>query len=205
MTKILIISQNVRVIRELASHFHWLGFSVQGAASNKAAFQLLEEVCFKFVLLDSRFSERVSFYDELKKYRKRPPVVFIGDHYQEVPLLDMKDDFLLRPFTVNELRVTVNRILEERPERPIHLGDLQIDAAKNIIRIKDQIISLGKKEMDILLLLTKKAGKIVGRSPVLTVERVNALRKKLAMVGAEAFEIKSVGAAGYRLLWMNQG
>jgi DNA-binding response OmpR family regulator len=100
------------------------------------------------------------------------------------------------------------------PEAPLTFGDLTIDPANRLVRIVDKIVVLGRKELEILILLTKRAGDIVTRENILNVLYENAdmydrtvdshmshLRKKIREVAGENLQINSVYGLGYRLNW----
>jgi DNA-binding response OmpR family regulator len=112
------------------------------------------------------------------------------------------DDYILKPFSFPELRMIMNKQLERREvlHRPLVLGDLTIDVAANIVTIKDQIVSLGLKELEALIRLTKKAGKTVAADALLTKQRIARLKSKIEKVAGTALEIRHVTGLGYKLI-----
>ena len=83
-----------------------------------------------------------------------------------------------------------------------------------MVTILDQIVTLGRKELEILILLARRAGDIVTRENILTALYENAdmydrtvdshmshLRKKLKEVAGSTLQINSVYGLGYRLEW----
>ena len=82
--------------------------------------------------------------------------------------------------------------------KPIIFGDLEIDVSRSLVTVKNQLITVGKKELEILILLSRKAGKIVSSDALLTAERIKNLSIKLAAAG-KTLQIKNVGI-GYKLI-----
>ncbi len=142
-------------------------------------------------------ADGVEFYRELREFGNTSPVVVMGEFYDEVAMIDTMysgmDDYILKPFGISELKMIINKQLERTKfkTRPIILGDLKIDSARSLVTVKDKIISLGKKEIEILSLLVKKAGRVVIRDALVTEDRILALSNKLRLVAGEAFTIKS--------------
>jgi len=96
----------------------------------------------------------------------------------------------------------------------IVFGDLTIDPVKRVVTIMDQMVTLGRKEMEILIILAKKAGDIVTRESILSTlyessdlydrtvdSHMSHLRRKLRDAAGKSLQINSVYGLGYRLEW----
>lgn len=207
MTKILIITKAIHLARTLNYSLTFNGFTVESAHTPMAAIKILNEVKFNLILLDFDFntSDGLGFYHELNKLELGVPVIALGESYEELSILENMylgvDDYILLPFAMSELKMIVNKLLERTMyrEKPIVFGELKIDVARSLVTVKDGIVSLGKKELEVLILLAQKAGKIVTTDSLMTRERMRNLKKKLQTVAGETLQIKSVGL-GYKLI-----
>lgn len=199
MNKILIMTEDLKLARVLNDTLSFNGFWVQYAFSAESALKFLSEINFHLIVMDFSFNSSggIEFYHELRDFGNKLPVVVMGEYYDEVGMIENMyagmDDYILKPFSMSELRMIVNKQLERKRlmTKPIVLGDLKIDVARSLVTVKDKIISLGKKEVEILTILARKAGKLVTKDSLLTEDRILGLSKKLRRVAGEAFTIKS--------------
>jgi DNA-binding response OmpR family regulator len=208
MTKILIVTQDIQFSKLLCNTLSFHGFTVESAASMEQVNKLISEINFGLVIGDFSFFRTIGiqFYNDLNVLIAKPAVIMMGGLDEERDILQnmykSMDDYILRPFGLSELKMIVNRQLDRKQTftRPIIYGDLKIDVARSLVFIKNNLLNLGKKEIEILSLLAKKAGKIVTNDQLLTRERIDTLRKKLKASAGEVFEIKSVSGLGYKLV-----
>lgn len=208
MTKILIVSNDEQFTRMLNYTLTYNGFIVETSPNQNDAWRKLQEIHFDLLLMDFHFQEGtgVEFCKELRHCGSSAAMVVMGECYEEVSILhgmySGMDDYILKPFGMSELKMILNKQLERKRlmAKPIVYGDLRIDLARSLVMVKDNILSLGKKEMDILVILARKAGRIVWADKLLTEERIKLLSKKLKNVAGEALQIKSISGVGYKLV-----
>lgn len=207
MTKILIISKDLQLSRILNYSLTFSGFTVECATNPTQGLKLMEEISFQLILMDFITNgESLAFCKEVKEQGNRTSLVVMGECYEELGILEGMqsgmDDYILKPFGMSELRMIINKQLERRrlTARPLVFGDLRIDVARSMVYVKDKIVSVGKNELEILIILTRKAGKIVTPDRLITDERMLSLKKKLKHAAGEALQIKSVRGLGYKLI-----
>ncbi len=121
------------------------------------------------------------------------------------------DDYLVKPFDLNELSARVMAVARRYAGNPnplITLGDVEIDKAARRVRRDGKVVDLTKREWAILDLLTQRATAVVSKDQIEealydfgseiesnTVEvHISRLRKKL---GRDA--IHTLRGVGYRL------
>ena len=76
------------------------------------------------------------------------------------------DDYITKPFGMNELavriRVALRHQLQSQGERPVfQVGELSVDLVKRIVRMAGEEVKLSPKEYDILRILVQHAGKVL--------------------------------------------
>lgn len=80
------------------------------------------------------------------------------------------DDYLVKPFHINELLARVRALLRRKPladSTVLHIGDLYLDPAKRDVRRGENYIRLTTKEYALLEYLVKNAGRVVNQTELL--------------------------------------
>ena len=159
----------------------------------------------------------------LKRLREwsQAPVLVLSVRDQEtdkVAALDNgADDYLTKPFGTAELLARL-RVIQRRapggPDEPVHvIGDLQVDLAAHVVKVKDREVSLTATEYALLRVLVQHAGKVVTHRQLLrsvwgphaeTQSQylrvyITHLRKKLETATTGKL-IKTETGIGYRLI-----
>ncbi|MFR1111400.1 MAG: response regulator transcription factor, partial [Anaerotruncus colihominis] len=144
-------------------------------------------------------------------------VTALGDIGQRVEGLDAgADDYLIKPFAVEELLARV-RAIRRRPRqwesvRVLQVGDAAFDAAQKTLTGPGGCCSLSKREAELMEILLANHGQTLPRSMLLTrvwgpdaeVEDGNLdnyihfLRRRLKAAGS-AVSIRTVRGVGYQL------
>jgi two-component system KDP operon response regulator KdpE len=126
------------------------------------------------------------------------------------------DDYLTKPFGVGELlariRVVLRRALQQVEEPVFRVDELQVDLARRLVKIGNDVLALTPTEYDLLRLLVTNAGKVLTHRQILKqiwgaayleqphVLRVNIsnLRHKLEKDASRPRYILTESGVGYR-------
>lgn len=222
MPKILIIEDDPQITKILKLNLKLSGFDTDNALTIKDAWSKITSDHFDLLLMDIGLPDG-SGLDLCQKVRESGndvPIVFLSALTDEATVVkgikNGADDYLRKPFGLEELKVRVNKFVKKIVPhmQTIKFGDLTIDPAKRVVVLMGEMVSLGRKEMDILTLLARKAGDIVTRENILNSLYDNAdlydrtvdshmshLRKKIRDVAGKSLQISSVYGLGYRLEW----
>lgn len=208
MVKILIIAEDMNVGKALETFLVGNGFTTVITPSIKEAKRQMSEINFNMILADTP-KERMDF--------GFIPVLYLCSLPREGTFFtvfkEKTQDYLIKPFKREEFKEKVNNLLNiSTQERFLRCGDLKIDVHKQLVLVKNKAIALGKKEMDILILLARKAGKVVAHEKILsTLEKggmvssevfnhhMNELRKTLKEASGEALRINFYYGGGCKL------
>jgi DNA-binding response OmpR family regulator len=128
------------------------------------------------------------------------------------------DDYLVKPFSVEQLEARVRAVLRRvgadgRPG-PIVVGDLEVDNAAREARLRGDRLDLSPKEFDMLYFLAERNGEVVSKRELLaevwrqpyggsekTVDvHLSWLRKKLGESAAESRYLQTVFGVGVKLV-----
>lgn len=222
MPKILIVEDDPQITKILKLNLKLSGFETDNSTTIQDAWNKIGQNEFDLILMDIGLPDG-SGIDLCKKIResgKDVPIVFLSALTDEATVVkgikSGADDYLRKPFGLEELKVRINKFVKRiSPHKQIiKFGELTIDPVKRVVTIMDKIISLGRKELEILTLLAKKSGDIVTRENILNTLYDNAelydrtvdshmshLRKKIREVAGQSLQISSVYGLGYRLEW----
>lgn len=81
------------------------------------------------------------------------------------------DDYLVKPFNVDELTARIRALLRRVPSvyRPLAIaeGQIQIDQHKREVQVRNEVVDLTPTEYQLLLLLAENAGKVVEHETLL--------------------------------------
>ena len=126
------------------------------------------------------------------------------------------DEYISKPFSPKILVARVDAILRRAnkigADMTIEAGDIKIDKAAHIVKVKDKEIELSFKEFELLKYLAKNEGRAVSREELInqiwgydfigesrTLDvHINSLRKKMG--NEYAHWIQSVRQVGYRFV-----
>lgn len=225
MRRILIVEDDPQISKSLNMNLKFSGYETCGASSIQEAWELLKNEHFDLMCLDIGLPDG-SGLDLCQKIRSEGndiPILFLSARTDEATVVrginSGADDYLRKPFGIEELKVRMNKIIKKFsiPNTTISFGNLTIDPVKRIVKVMDKIVSLGRKELEILFLLAKREGDIVSRENILTAlyddadmydrtidSHMSHLRKKLREVAGFSLQINSVYGLGYRLEWKEE-
>lgn len=224
MPKILIVEDDPQITKILKLNLKLSGFDTENAMTFQDAWSKITTDHYDLILMDIGLPDG-SGLDLCQKVRESGndvPIVFLSALTDEATVVkgikNGADDYLRKPFGLEELKVRVNKFLRKVvPQmQTIKFGELTIDPTKRMVTLMGEMINLGRKELDILTLLARKAGDIVTRENILSSLYDNAdlydrtvdshmshLRRKLREVAGQSLQISSVYGLGYRLEWKN--
>ena len=87
-------------------------------------------------------------------------------------LMSGADDYVTKPFSIQELLARVRAHLRRAPERtvdaPIEIGDFLIDAGAHTVAVGGKSLHLTPTEFDLLLFMARNAGKALTHRALLT-------------------------------------
>jgi two-component system, OmpR family, KDP operon response regulator KdpE len=169
--KILVVDDEQPIRKLLRMGFLAQGYEFLEAANGKIALQLLSQK-LDLVILDLGLPD-IEGFDLLQKIRgshEELPIVVLSsrdDESTKVRALEFgADDYITKPFGMNELlarvRAALRHRLQVRGERNVfRTGDLTVDLVAHVVKIEKREIKLTPKEYELLRLLVQHAGKVL--------------------------------------------
>lgn len=223
MYKVLIADDNKQIVSILSEYCKKNNFTVSTVFDGEAALKEIEENEFDIILLDVMMPKKDGF-DVCRQVRtfSNVPIIMItarGEDYEKIMGLEIgADDYIVKPFSPGEIIARINAILRritpknDESAKIFIFDNLEIDLNNFTVKINDEIISLTKKEIEILWTLATNQNKVFTRENLLdliwgfdyfgesrTVDtHIKRLRAKLDNYKHEKWNIKTIWGVGYK-------
>jgi two-component system, OmpR family, KDP operon response regulator KdpE len=174
--RILVIDDEPQITRVLRAALSAQGFDVRTANDPSEGLHVLADWAPDLVVTDLMMPGMTGV-DVTRAIRSRStiPVIILSvrDHERsKVEALDAgADDYVTKPFGIQELLARVRAHLRRAPDRTtsaIETGDFVVDENAHIISVQGKAIHLTPKEFDLLLHLARHAGKVITHRALLT-------------------------------------
>lgn len=176
--RILVVDDEKDICEILQFNLENEGYIVDVAYSGEEALDKLTDV-HNLIILDVMMGGMSGFKmaEKVRKNDNPVPIIFLTAKNTENDMLTGfslgGDDYMAKPFSVKELQARVKAILKRSSQANADAetrwvkGDLVVDITTNRVTIKDEEVSLTKKEFEILTLLAQSAPNVLTRSEIL--------------------------------------
>lgn len=219
--RVLLIEDEKEMAEALSAALTKHGIVIDHTMRLGDAFELLRQGDYDAILLDRRLpdGEGLSFIPRIRNAGTETPVIVLtarNEPLERVKGLDIgADDYLGKPFLVEELLARLRAVLRRPPnlgEPHIRAGRLLVDILNMDITVDAVSLNLPRRELLVLMTLAKRKGKTVLRSALEAAvyhyeeelqsnsldAHISRLRKRLADVDA-GLTIHSIRGVGYLL------
>lgn len=226
LSRVLTIEDDAAIRRGIVDALSFAGYEVIQAANGDEGCQTAIAREYDLLLLDMVLPgmSGLEILAAVRNARPTLPVIILsarGEERDRVNGLKLgADDYVVKPFSVDELLARVQAVLRRSPGRPIDVEELPIDGgcvdfARCEVRFDDgSREALSERELALLRYFACHAGRAVGRDELLanvwqidargvstrTIDmHVARLREKLRDTNGEARVIQTVHGKGYML------
>src|SRR5580658_9752617 len=175
--RILIVDDETQITRVLRAALSAQAYDVRIANDPQEALLLFEDWAPDLIITDLMMPG-ISGIEVCREIRKKAatPIIVLSVRDQErskVEALDAgADDYVTKPFSIQELLARVRAHLRRAPERlvdaPIEIGDFVIDAGAHTVTVGGNSLHLTPTEFDLLLYMARNAGKALTHRALLT-------------------------------------
>lgn len=174
--KILVVDDEPQITRVMRHILTAHQYSVRTADDGAPALDLFTEWSPELVITDLQMPEM----DGLELCRRLRaisdvPIIILSVRNDEKTIVEAldagADDYVVKPFSTNELLARVRsrlRRLPERSENIIEAGDFRIDVSAHQVTIKDEEARLTPKEFDLLVFLARNPDRVLTHAVLLT-------------------------------------
>jgi two-component system phosphate regulon response regulator PhoB len=222
--RILVVDDEPDIIALVAYHLARSGYRVSTAATGTEALQAARDEQPALVVLDLMLPE-LSGFEVLERLRADraladTPVLMLTarrDEPDRVQGLSLgADDYLVKPFSPQELVLRVRNILRRSRTKTaekrnvIEIGTVVIDKDAHTVSVDGGVIDLTATEYKLLLTLADRRGRVQSRAQLLEIVWESApdiqtrtvdmhVQRLRAKLGASGEMIETVRGFGYRL------
>ena len=224
MYNVLIADDNLQIVSILKEYCKKNNFNVTLAHDGEETLKKIRNNKFDIVLLDIMMPKKNGF-DVCKEVRtfSNVPIIMItarGEDFERIMGLEIgADDYIVKPFSPGEVIARIHAILRRvipneniNQEKIFSYDNLTINFSDFTVKISDENVSLTKKEIELLWLLSTNRNKVFTRENLLdsiwgydyfgdsrTVDsHIKRLRAKLDNYEHESWNIKTIWGVGYK-------
>jgi two-component system KDP operon response regulator KdpE len=173
IAKILVVDDEPHVVRLAEANLRAAGYEVVSAADGRTALAMAERELPDLIILDIMLPS-LDGYEVCRRIREYSavPILMLTARSSEIDLVrgfDVgADDYLVKPFSVNELLVRVRAVLKRSKflqeiiqHPPLVVGDLAIDFAKRRVMVRGTEIKFSPTEYKLLTKLALNADRVI--------------------------------------------
>jgi len=174
--RILVIDDETQITRVLRAALSAQGFDVRTANEPEEGLRTFKDWPPDLVITDLMMPgmSGVEVCRAIRLHSTTPILVLsVREHERsKVEALDAgADDYVTKPFGIQELLARVRAHLRRAPERTtsaIEAGDFVVDSNAHSVTLQGKPIHLTPKEFDLLLHLARQSGKVITHRALLT-------------------------------------
>ncbi|MFZ1938823.1 MAG: response regulator transcription factor [Terracidiphilus sp.] len=174
--RILVIDDESQITRVLRAALSAQGYDVRTANDPDEGLRLFRDWPPDLVITDLMMPGKSGVeVCRLIRSRSVTPVLVLSVREHErskVEALDAgADDYVTKPFSIQELLARVRAHLRRAPERTttaLEAGDFVVDVQSHTITVQGKSIHLTPKEFDLMVHLARNAGKVMTHRALLT-------------------------------------
>ncbi len=173
-TTVLAADDDPQILRLLTRNLQFDGYEVIAVSDGQAALEQIEAHAPDLVLLDIMMP-RLDGFTVTQRVREfsAVPIMLLtarGQDQDKIHGLDLgADDYLTKPFSVEELLARVRAVIRRSQfaadphglSATTTIGELTIDYAQRLVTLRGQEVSLTPTEYHILAYLAQNAGRVI--------------------------------------------
>ncbi|MBK9118345.1 MAG: response regulator transcription factor [Phycisphaerales bacterium] len=224
--RVLVVEDDAAIRRGVVDALQIAGYETLEAGRGDTGRQLAVDAEFDLLLLDLVLpgGDGLDILAALRTLRPTLPVIILtarGDESDRLAGFRRgADDYVVKPFSVQELLARVAAVLRRSPERPqavshFNLGNAAVDLARREVHFADgAVVELSERECELLRYLAENPSRVLSRDEILarvwrldprglatrTIDmHIARLREKLRDDAAEPRVIVTVRGLGYKL------
>ncbi len=182
LRKILVVEDDPSIQELVKVNLEKDGWNVQFADSGEAALLIVPGLDPDMVLLDVMLPglNGIEVCRQLRNYSKTrsTPIIMISalDHEEDVVvgLEQGADDYIPKPFGVDELRARIETVMRRSGAAPaasdtetIHIHNLAIDPIRYAVEVDGKKADLTRNDFRALLMLARQPGRVFSRKDII--------------------------------------
>jgi two-component system KDP operon response regulator KdpE len=220
--RVLVVDDERAVRRFLRTSLNVHGYDISEAASGEDAIMAVINEQPDVIILDLGLPD-TSGLDVTRRIREwsQVPIIILSVLDQDTDKIEAldagADDYVTKPFSVGELMARLRVALRHSQQPTVSaiftVGDLEVDLAARIVKVRDEEIQLTPTEYDLLRVMINYAGRVITHQQLLREVRgvgyqtethllrvhMSNLRHKIEDDPTDPYYILTEPGVGYRL------
>lgn len=173
----VLLAEDEESIRDtLEMNLELEGYNPSVFSDGYSALESFKSNHYDLIILDIMLPnmDGIAVAREIRKLNSQIGILFVtakGSRFDIVEGLKIGDDYIVKPFHLDELLLRIKNLLKRIPEKnelnSFSFGDNRVDFSTFEVQCKTGKIRLNQKEMALLKLLIDEKGKVVSRNEIL--------------------------------------
>jgi two-component system KDP operon response regulator KdpE len=176
---ILVVDDESQITRVLRTVLSGHGYNVRTAGDGDEALEVMRQWTPDLVITDLSMPN-MGGLELCRRIRAKSvlPIIVLsvrGEEQRKIEALDSgADDYVTKPFNINELEARVRaglrraaRPVQDENANKIEAGDFHIDLATRVVAVRGREVRLTPKEFDLLCYLAKNPGRVIAHHTLL--------------------------------------
>lgn len=213
--RILVIEDEYKIANSIKKGLEQESYKVDLAYDGKKGYELAQDKNIDVIILDLMLPEMdgIEICKKLREAKIQTPIIMltakgeIGD--KVFGLNSGADDYLVKPFSFNELVARVRALLR-RPKNNLGLilkkDNLTLNTITSEVKIENKIISLSKTEFALLEYFLRHQGEVMSKEKIIdhiwnweSEVTLNTVEVYVGYLRKKKIDIKTVRGFGYKL------
>lgn len=177
--KILLADDEPDTLEFIKYNIEQEGYNLYIAENGKEAIEIAKKVHPHLIILDVMMPtmDGIEACNELRKMAEfeKTIITFLTarhEDYSQIAGFDAgADDYITKPIKpkllISKIKSLLRRLQDTENKKMLVAGDIEIDLEEHLVYYKDEVLSLPKKEYNLLCLLLSKPGKVFTREEIL--------------------------------------
>jgi two-component system KDP operon response regulator KdpE len=171
-SRILVVDDETQITRVLKTTLQSQGYEVKAAADGESGLHLAMDWIPDLIVTDLSMPG-MSGTELCRAVRERSqvPIIVLSVREEEKSKVDAldagADDYVTKPFSVNELlarvRANLRRVAATKQDltEPVESGDFYINPESRVVRVRSREIHLTPKEFELLVFMARHPNKVL--------------------------------------------
>ena len=171
-SRILVVDDETQITRVLKTALNSQGYEVKTASDGESALNLACDWIPDLIVTDLSMPGMTGIeLCRLVRERSQAPIIVLsvrGEEKTKIEALDAgADDYVTKPFSVNELlarvRANLRRVAatQDSPAAVVEDGDFYINPESRLVRVRGKEVHLTPKEFELLMFMARHPNKVL--------------------------------------------
>jgi two-component system KDP operon response regulator KdpE len=171
-SRILVVDDETQITRVLKTTLNSQGYEVKTACDGESALNLACDWIPDLIVTDLSMPGMTGIeLCRLVRERSQAPIIVLsvrGEEKTKIEALDAgADDYVTKPFSVNELlarvRANLRRVAatQDSPAAVVEDGDFYINPESRLVRVRGKEVHLTPKEFELLMFMARHPNKVL--------------------------------------------